>query len=147
MDYFFQIRRRKTAGKNRKAVSAVSWSEITRSACSRRDAQQLLPRGVYGGVSASSRRGLGCGRRGDDSGRALPAPPLLAARRPRARRAGRAAARSCRDAGDFKSPADVVYDSHTATRGDHATFTSFWFSLWKIVMPAMLSRISNLLKT
>lgn len=51
MDYFFQIRRRKTAGKNRKAVSAVSWSEITRSACSRRDAQQLLPRGVCMGAS------------------------------------------------------------------------------------------------
>lgn len=49
LDYFFQIRRKKkkkTTGKNRKAVSAVSWNEITRSACSRRDAQQLLPRGV-----------------------------------------------------------------------------------------------------
>lgn len=37
---------KKPTGKNRKAVSAVSWNEITRSACSRRDAQQLLPRGV-----------------------------------------------------------------------------------------------------
>lgn len=135
LDYFFQIRRKKN-----------NWEEQKGSFCSQLEwnhAVCLQPQGcattappgcVCGGVTASSRRGPGCGRRGDDSGRALPAPPLLAARRPQARGAARAAARSCRDAVDFKSPADAVCDSHTTTRGDHS-------------LPAMLSRISNLLKT